>query len=517
MSPTDGFSHRMTSMDASFLYLEQPNTLLHVAGIYTLGRELPYERVIRYVEERLPLIPRYTQRAVSVPLNLGHPTWEPDLDFDIRSHVQRHKLKGDGGDEALAALCAKLFAQPLDRSRPLWEMHLIEGYRSPDFPGRGCALLAKTHHAMIDGASGVQLTNILMDPSPKPVPIRVPERDPAQRRLPGRGVRSRGLPGPIVQAATGLIDTLRMQVDMGRRLAQQLTHPARALDEARETLDAVGTLARMLLAGAPPTPFNGPISKERALAWACFSLNDVKATKNRLGGTVNDVVLAVISGGLRHYLRDHGVNTDRTELKAMVPVNVRGEHEQLKLGNRVSMMVAPLPIGITDPIECLRQVSAAMDLLKSSGQAGQMERVVALTDLLPPVLQRPLVRLQASVTPVNTVCTNVPGPRETRYFLGERVRMIVPLVPLAVGIGLGFAIMSYADQLTIGLNADAERVADLHGLVAALHRSFNELWAATGLERAAARQEHRPAVQPRGAARCTAPLAGAENRPSAGS
>ncbi len=515
MVPTDALSRRMTSLDASFLYLERPNALLHVAGIYTLARALPYERVLRYVEERLPLIPRYMQRAVSVPLNLGHPTWEPDLEFDIRSHIQRHKLKGDGGDEALAALCAKLFAQPLDRTRPLWEIHLIEGYQAPDFQGRGCALLAKTHHAMIDGASGVQLTNILMDPSPKPVPVRVPARGSAQRRLPGRR-----LPGPIFQAATGLIDTLRTQVDMGWRLAQQLSHPARALDEARETLDAVGTLARTLLTGAPPTPFNGPISKERALAWARFSLNDVKAIRNRLGGTVNDVVLAVIAGGLRHYLRDHGVNTDRTELKAMVPVNVRGEHEHLKLGNRVSMMIAPLPVGITDPIERLRQVSAAMDLLKSSGQAGQMERVVALTDLLPPVLQHPLARLQASVTPVNTVCTNVPGPRETRYFLGERVSMIIPLVPLAVGIGLGFAIMSYADQLTIGLNADAERVADLHGLVAALHRSFDELWATTGLKHAPAQPEHRPAVRGRVSARRIAPRTQAtspENQPGVGS
>ncbi|MBZ5688546.1 MAG: WSD1 family O-acyltransferase [Acidobacteriia bacterium] len=209
----------------------------------------------------------------------------------------------------------------------------------------------------------------------------------------------------------------------------------------------------------------------------------MKAIKNRLGGTVNDVVLAVISGALREYLQAHGVKTDRTELKAMVPVNVRSEHDQMKLGNRVSMMVAPLPIGITDPVERLRQVSAAMDLLKSGGQAGQMERVVALTDLLPPLVQRPLAMLQASVTPVNTVCTNVPGPRETRYMLGEPVHLMVPVVPLAAGIGLGFAIMSYADQLTIGLNADAERVADIWSLSEALYRSFEGLWAATGLER----------------------------------
>jgi len=345
---------------------------------------------------------------------------------------------------------------------------LIEGY------GHGCAVLAKTHHCMIDGASGVQLINVLMDPTPKPASIAPA---PAQPR------HTTALPSPLMRAAEGLVDTARAQLTLGRQVASMLTQPSRALAEGRATVDALTTMARTLLSDTPPTPFNGSIGKRRAIAWTRLSLNEVKATKNRLGGTVNDVVLAVISGGLRRYLIAHGVKTDRTELKAMVPVNVRSEHDQVKLGNRVSMMVAPLPIGINDPVERLRQVSAAMDLLKGGGQAAQMERVVALTDLLPPVVQRPLARLQASVSPVNTVCTNVPGPRETRYLLGEPVQLMVPLVPLAVGIGLGFAIISYADQLTIGLNADAERVTDIWSLSEALYRSFEELWAVTGLER----------------------------------
>lgn len=474
MTPVPQLNRRMTSLDASFLYLEQPNALMHVAGIYTFARPLDYEAVVRYVRERLHLIPRYTERAMMVPLNLGHPTWAPDPDFDIRRHILRHQLRGDGSDRPLAALCARLFTQPLDRTRPLWEMHLIDGY------GKGCAMLAKTHHCMIDGASGVQLINILMDASPKPAAIAAPS---------SRGRRAPGLPNPLGQAAAGLIDSLRTQLEIGRQVATALTRPSRLVDEARATIDAVSTLTRTLLTGAPPTPLNGPIGKHRALAWTRLSLNEVKATKNRLGGTVNDVVLAVISGGLRSYLRDRGVRTERIELKAMVPVNVRTEHDQLKLGNRVSMMVAPLPIGITDPVERLRQVSTAMDLLKNSGQAGQMERVVAMTDLLPPVLQRPLARLQASVAPVNTVCTNVPGPRETRYMLGEPLQQIIPLVPLTFGIGLGFAILSYADRLTIGINGDAGRVSDIWSLAAAVQDAFEDLWAATGLERVHAEPE----------------------------
>jgi diacylglycerol O-acyltransferase len=470
MADVNGLNRRMTSLDASFLYLEQPNALLHVAGIYTFAHPLDYEDLLRYVRDRLHLIPRYTQRAVMVPLNLAHPTWEEDPSFDIRHHIIRHSLKSGHDDAALATVCAKLFAEPLDRSRPLWEMHLIEGY------GNGCAVLAKTHHCMIDGASGVQLINLLMDPTPKPAAIAPP---PRARHKPA-------LPNPLTQVAEGLLDAARTQLALGRQVASLLVQPSRALAEGRATVDAIATMARTLLSGSPTTPFNGAIGKRRAIAWTRLSLHEVKAIKNRLGGTVNDVVLAVISGGLRSYLQARGVKTERTELKAMVPVNVRSEHDQLKLGNRVSMMVAPLPVGITDPVERLRQVSAAMDLLKSGGQAGQMERVVALTDLLPPLVQRPLARLQASVSPVNTVCTNVPGPRETRYLLGDPVDLMVPLVPLAAGIGLGFAILSYADQLNIGLNADAERVADIWALSEALHRSFEELWAATGLERAVA-------------------------------
>jgi diacylglycerol O-acyltransferase len=484
MAETPTLTHRMSSLDASFLYLEQPNALLHVACLYSFGRTLDYERFVQHVEERLHLIPRYTQRAVMVPLNLGQPTWETDPDFDIHAHMPRHRLKGHHDDAALAALCARLLAQPLERSRPLWEMHFVE-YQ------HGCAVLAKTHHAMIDGASGVALINILMDPTPQsssaPAP---PTAWPTAPRKPE-------LPGAVTQVVEGVIDTLRTQVEIGFNVAKLLARPARALQEARATIEAVGALVGTLSAPVPPTPFNGPIGKTRTLAWTRLSLNEVKATKNRLGGTVNDVVLTVIAGGLGRYLRLRGMKPDRTELKAMVPVNVRGEHESLKLGNRVSMMVAPLPIGIADPVERLRQVSVAMDVLKSSGQAGQMERVVALTDVLPPVLQRPLARLQASIAPVNTVCTNVPGPRETRYMLGEPVQLMVPLVPLAVDIGLGFAIMSYADQLTIGMNADAGRVPDIWKLAEALRESFEELWVATGLEHVIAPAKVAPALKRR--------------------
>jgi len=291
----------------------------------------------------------------------------------------------------------------------------------------------------------------------------------------------------------GVLHTASQQIGAGLSLLKGLRHPSKAVAQARATVDALGTMIRTVASQAPSTPFNGAISRTRRLAWVRFSLNEVKAIKNRLGGTINDVVLSVISGALRQYMNANGIKTDRMELRAMVPVNMRGEHEAMRLGNRVSLMIAPLPIGIADPLERLRQVAAAMEMLKTSGQASQVQHLVDLTDLLPPFLQAPLVGLQASINPVNTVCTNVPGLRETRYLLGTPVKMMAPIVPLAQGVGLGFAILSYADQITIGINADAERISDTWQLAEFLSNSFEELWAITGLERidsngAAARQ-----------------------------
>ena len=463
---TPALDHRMRARAASSLYLDRPPAPRPGAPLTPCARRRARAPLVAYMEERLSLIPRYCQRVVEVPLNIGHPTWETDPEFDIYDHVIRHHLRGGGDDETLARLCAKLFAEPLDRARPLWELHIIDGY------GAGSALLSKTHQCMADGPHGVQITNVLMDPSPRPAPL------PA-RALPHADAISH----PLLRTAEAVVDTVWTQLGALSGAARFLSRPARALEEVRAALDAVGSLSRTVAESPAPMPFNGEIGRDRTIAWARLSLNETRAIKSRLGGTVNDVVLSVICGGLRHYLIACGVNVESAELKAMVPVSLHTDHQHGRLGHRVSMMVAPLPVGCKDPIERLRQISATMDLLKNSGQDRPIRHLVALTDLLPPLLQVPLARLQATMLPVNTVCTNVPGPRETRYLLGEPVHSMVPLVPLAAGVGLGFAILSYADQLTIGINADAGRVANAWRVQSALRRAFEELWEATGLER----------------------------------
>jgi WS/DGAT/MGAT family acyltransferase len=462
----------MSALDAAFFYLERTGQLLHVGGVYTVEGVLDFDRLRTDLTSRLHLIPRYTERVVPVPFNLGHPTWEPDPHFDIRHHVVRHTLRAPGDDAQLVTLVSRLFAQPLHRGRPLWEIHQIDGYR-----GDRSALFTKVHHCMIDGVSGVQLLGVIFDPSPRPQPVPPPERTTEAPPLPS--------------AASQLVRAVREGVEAGvdrvRALAELARRPAVALAELGKAGEAIGALARIVLAGTPETPFNGHVSTLRRVVWVSFSLNETKAIKNRLGGTVNDVVLATITSALRRFLERRGLRPDRTELRAMLPVNVRRADEHLHLGNRVSMLVAPLPVGIFDPLERLRQIRTATAQLKEQGQAAQMTRVLDLLELLPAPLQKPLGWLQVQAAPVNTICTNVPGPPVSLYVQGLRLETLVPMVPLAQGVGLAFAILSYADTLTIGITADPALVPDVERLTEFLETGFEELRELAGVERVALR------------------------------
>src|SRR5262245_15852888 len=476
---------RMTALDAAFYHLERAGQLLHVGGVYTADGPLDYQRTLADLSAKLHLIPRYTQRIVPVPLNLGHPTWEPARGFDVRLHVVRHALRLPGDDEQLRNLASRLFAERLERSRPLWELHQIDGYR-----GDRSAILAKVHHCMIDGVSGVQLLGVMFDVTPSPqTPPPAPERFEAPP-----------LPTPSAQAWRALGDAAATTVEGLRALGGLLRHPAEAWDELQETVGSLGELLRLVLAPIPQTPFNGFVGSQRRIEWATFSLNEVKAVKNRLGGTVNDVILATITGALRRYLEDRGWNPDRAELRAMCPVNVRTKDEHLKLGNRVSAMMAPLPVGILDPLERLRQVRTAMEQVKGSGESARMMRLMELLSYVPAPIQHQLGWVQ--MFPVNTICTNVPGPPVSLYFQGRRLDKMIPIVPLAQGVGLAFAILSYADSITIGANLDPALITDGQRITVHLRESFEELRGVAGIQAIGAapksvrpeRQRRRPAT-----------------------
>jgi diacylglycerol O-acyltransferase / wax synthase len=459
---------RMTPLDAAFYNLERTGQLLHVGSLGIAEGALDFGRLLDDVASRLHLIPRYTERVVPVPLGIALPTWEPAPQFDVRHHVFRHQLRAPADAAQLSRLVSRLFARPLDRERPLWELHQIDG-----IGGARSAIFGKVHHCMIDGVSGVQLMGVLFDPSPKPAPYPPP---PAAAAAPA-------LPSATTQLWRGLRDGALKAVQQGRALADLLARPDQAVDELRRTGEAIGEMLRVLLERVPPTPFNGHVSILRRVLWRTVALHDLKAIKNRLGGTVNDAVLATIAGALRRYLEGAGLNPDRTELRAMCPVNVRSADENLALGNRISMMVAPLPVGIFDPVERYRQVRAAMAQVKASGESARMTRILDLMTLLPPALQTAAGWLQVQSAPVNTICTNVPGPPVSLYTQGVRLETMVPLVPLAQGIGVAFAMLSYADTLTIGVTLDPALIRDGERIVQHLDESFEELRTIAGLER----------------------------------
>ncbi len=483
MSTASDLPRRLSALDACFLYFERPTQPLHVASALIFEGPLDHARLVTDFRTRLPFVPRYTERVIPAPLGLAHPTWESDPDFDLRAHLHRRTLRSPGTEQQLVELCAALYTQPLDRNRPLWEVYLIDGYRGPTVPGTGPApgtgssdgpersvLFSKVHHCMIDGVSGVQLLGVLLDPSPTPATLTVP----AARRRPPLS----SLTGRLVSA---LSDRVTAGVHRGMAALSLACRPRRAVLELRATADAVGHLGRQLLAGAPRTPFNGRLGLARTLAWTTLPLNQIKAIRSSLGGSVNDVVLAIVSGAMRQVLLERGLNPDRTELRAVVPVNTREAHHHLKLGNQISLMVAPLPVGIVDPVERLRQVRAATALLKAGNEPAKTERLVQLLELCPPPLLQVLRFVQGLAVPVNTICTNVPGPPISLYMQGVRLERMVPFVPLAEPVGLAFAVLSYADTLTIGFTADAQLVPDLREVVPSFVASFEELSAATGL------------------------------------
>jgi WS/DGAT/MGAT family acyltransferase len=460
--------NRLTGLDSSFLHLERDSAHMHVAGCMVFEGPPPtHDELLETIEGRLHLVPRYRQRLAFVPFNQGRPVWVDDPHFKASFHVRHTALPHPGGEDELQRLAGRVFSQPLDRSRPLWELWLVEGLADGRF-----ALLSKTHHALVDGVSGVDIATVLFDASPDPMPVAAPDRKWVPRPLPSQTqlladalIERAVIPGEIVRGARAV---LRGPRAVAARLARGL-----------------GGLSAMAWAGlqaAPASPFNVRIGPHRRFAWVRGDLAEFKAIKNALGGTVNDVVLAVVSGGLGRYMRLHGHSTDGVVLRAMVPVSVRADVERGALGNRVAAMWAPLPVGVTDPVARLQTISAAMKDIKSSGQAVGAEVLTALTGFAPPTIMAQAARLQARQRLFNLVVTNVPGPQLPLYVLGRELVALYPMVPLAENTALGIAIMSYNGQLNFGLTADFDAIPDVQTLCDELTSAIEELVGAAGAQ-----------------------------------
>jgi WS/DGAT/MGAT family acyltransferase len=459
---------RLTGLDSSFLHLEHDSTHMHVAACAVFEGPAPgYEELVEEIVSRLHLVPRYRQRLAFVPFQQGRPVWVDDPHFNAAYHVRHTALPRPGGDEELKRLTGRVFSQALDRSRPLWELWLVEGLADGRF-----ALLSKTHHALVDGVSGVDIATVLFDSSPDPMPVAPPEHEWIPRPL----------PTDAQLLADALLERATVPAEIVRGVRAALRGPRQVAGKVGEGLVGLGATAFAGLSAAPSSPFNVRIGPHRRFTWVQADLGQFKAVKNSLGGTVNDVIVTVVAGALGRYMRLHGQSTEDVVLKAMIPVSVRADVERGALGNRVAAMWAPLPVGMTDPVGRMLKVRRSMQGLKESGQAVGAQVLTELTGFAPPTIMAQAARLQARQRLFNLVVTNVPGPQTPLYVLGRELLEIYPMVPLAENTALGIAIMSYNGQLGFGLTADYDALADVETLAEELRSSIDELVAAAGVK-----------------------------------
>jgi len=438
---------RLSGLDNSFLHLEGGGAHMHVGACAIFDGPAPaYEDLVRTVGERLHLVPRYRQRLAFVPLQQGLPVWVDDPQFRLPFHIRHTALPKPGSDTQLRGLAGRIFSQALDRGRPLWELWLIDGLSDGRF-----ALVSKTHHALVDGISGVDIASIIFDSSPDPQPVAPPPRP--------------WLPRPMPTAAQLLADALLERATVPGEALRSITSLVQGqrelLGRAGTALAGLGALAWAGLEPAPRSPFNVPIGPHRRFTAVDASLDEFRALKNALGATINDLILTAVAGALGSYMRRHDFDTDELVLKALVPVSVREPSERGTLGNRLAAMWAPLPVGIDDPVERLAVISEAMAGMKHSGRAVGAQTLVELSGFASPTLVALAARLQARQRLFNVVVTNVPGPQFPLYLLGRHMRAIYPLVPLAANTALGIAVMSYDGALDFGLNADYDALPDL--------------------------------------------------------
>lgn len=438
---------RLSPLDAAFLYFERPHQRLYAGCVAILDGAPGFAAFANAVEQRVCTLPRYRRLPVRATLDLGLPRWEEDPRFEVRRHVRHIAVPPPGDDAALEELVDSLFATQLDPDHPLWEAYLIEG-----LAGGRSAVLCKVHHSMTDGVSGAQLLDALFDPLPGAPPHAAAES--AAHDVPRR---------------SGLWPALRALAD-----------PQTAWAHAREAAEVARVATSLFWQGVPQLPFNGPLGDARRVAWAAFPLDDFLAMRGTAGAKVNEVVLAVIAGALRRYLLAHGEPTDAGTVRALVPISPRRE-EHVALGNLLSAAFPTLPVDEPDPIARLERIRSETRAHRSRARDRASGFLPTLAASLPPALAALFARLSPDRPLVNTVCTNVPGPRQARRLAGCRVVDMHPIVPLLFGMGLEFATLSYADRISICAAADPQLVPDAARIPDHLRAAAEELQSALAL------------------------------------
>ncbi|RIL04653.1 MAG: wax ester/triacylglycerol synthase family O-acyltransferase [Proteobacteria bacterium] len=457
---------RLSALDNSFLVLEKPNAYMHVAStlVFESGAlrkpdgGIDAEAIRERIGASLHKIPRYRQRLAWIPFE-SHAVWVDDDRFQLEYHVRHTSLPRPGSEEQLKRLSARIMQQHLDRERPLWEMWIVEGLDKDRF-----ALVTKVHHCMVDGVSGVDLLKVLMSLSPEPLPEDEPPRFVPRPAPSGvelarhEWMRRAGFP---LVALRDLGALLREADDTRREIFVRLR-------AAAETLGAT-------LRAASPTPLNRPIGPHRRFDWMTMELADVKAVRGAFGGSLNDVVLTVVTGAVRRFLERRGVRTQGLDFRVMAPVSVRTQDESGALGNRVSAWIVPLPLGEDEPRERLAAIAARTEELKESRSATSAQMLTQVAEWTPSQLLALGARNATRLLPFNLVVTNVPGPQLPMYMAGARMTESYPHVPLADNLGLGIALLSYDGRIHWGFNADYDLVPDLDEFVQDTRDALAEL------------------------------------------
>ncbi|HEX4563979.1 MAG TPA: wax ester/triacylglycerol synthase family O-acyltransferase [Solirubrobacteraceae bacterium] len=469
----------MSPMDASFLHIEGPMNPMHIGGVSIFeGPAPPFERLEEMVARKLGRVPRYRQKVRFVPFELGRPVWVDDPHFNLPYHLRHSALPAPGSDEQLRATAGRIFAQRLDRDKPLWEIWMVEGLR-----GSRWALLSKVHHCMVDGVSATDLMTIMFEDDASPaddVPWH-PAPEPSDAELIVRTLTRRTL-NPSEQL---------------RSVRAALRAPRHTLEQALDLARGLASSAS-LLRPAGSTSLVGPVGPHRAWATAHVRLGDVKAVRAELGGTVNDVVLSVVAGGLRDLLQERGERVEGRAVRALVPVSVRKPSERGTYNNRVSAMFAELPVGVEDPAERLAIVGAQMDGLKQSKQAVAGDVLTSLSGFAPAMLLAMGARLAARAPSLGlqTGVTNVPGPQTPLHTLGRRLLESFPFVPVIGTVRISIAIFSYDGGLYFGVTGDYDSSNDVDVLTRGIERSMSELLAVATPAPAAPVKEAAPVREP---------------------
>ena len=435
---------RLSPLDQTFLLLERDGQPMHIGGLMVFEGPAPkYEDLCAHLDSRLDQVPRYRQRIQSVPLNIGQPIWVDDENFELEFHVRHTAVPKPGKSAQLQRLAGRLLSQRLDLDRPLWEIWLVEGLAK----GRW-ALINKAHHAMIDGLSGHDIMEVILDP------------DPEGRDTPPSSWAPEPAPGTVGLVTDAVVDSVLRPGEHLTRIVSRVSNPREFAEHmAVRAVGSTSVGSRLL---STETTLGGTIGQHRRWGWVEGDLDTIKAVKNAFGGTVNDVILTAVTGGFRELLASRGIDMRPLQIQSMIPVSMRMPGDSTG-GNQVSAMFAQLPIGVEDPVERLHAMTRQMDRVKKSGTPLTVDSIIGLADFVPPMLFATACRVAANVNlrAFDTVTTNVPGPQVPLYLLGKELQTLVPFVPLGPGVRISTAIVSYNGTINFGVTADYDSVRDL--------------------------------------------------------